>query len=126
MVVESLGRLVRSDEYAIQSIEAGSADGIADEVTRLTADIAASDAVAAIHRATASMATADGFDGDVLAALDAGRVETLLVHDDGDAVTSADRYLDRCIARALSTGADIVVVPNVAILDRGVAAILRW
>ena len=27
---------------------------------------------------------------------------------------------------ALATGADIAVVPNVAILDDGVAAVLRW
>ena len=52
MVVESLGRLVRNDAYSIESVEAGDIDGIADAVTRLTADIAASDAVAAIGRAS--------------------------------------------------------------------------
>ncbi len=125
MVVESLDGLVRNHEYAVESVEQGDIDGIADAVTRLTADVAASDAVAAIGRAKESMGTADDFDGDVLAALDAGRVETLLVHDDADTTTN-DRHVDRCIARALATGADIVVVPSVAILNDGVAAVLRW
>jgi hypothetical protein len=125
MVVESMDNLVRHDEYTVHPIEAGDLDGIAEAVTRLTADVAATDAVAAIHRAQASTATAVGFDGDVLGALDAGRVETLLVHDDTNPA-SEDRHVDHCIARALATGADIVVVPNVAIIDHGVAAILRW
>lgn len=126
MVVESLDALVRNDEYSIESIEQGDVDGIVDAVTRLTADIAASDTVAAIQRAKESTATADDFDGDVLAALEAGRVDTLLVHDDADSI-SADRHVDRCIAGALSTGADIVVVPSVTTLDAdGVAAVLRW
>ena len=125
MVVESMDNLVRHDEYTVHPIEAGDLEGIADATTRLTADVAATDAVAAIHRAQESMSTAVGFDGDVLAALDAGRVETLLVHDDTNPA-SVDHHADQCIARALATGADIVVVPNVAIIDRGIAAILRW
>jgi hypothetical protein len=126
MVVDSLGSLVRNDEYSVEPIEQGDVDGIVDAVTRLTADVAASDVVAAIERAKTSMARADDYDGDVLAALDAGRVDTLLVHDDAD-TTTTDRHVDRCIARALATGADIVVVPSVTILDdNGVAAVLRW
>ncbi|MDW3215204.1 MAG: Vms1/Ankzf1 family peptidyl-tRNA hydrolase [Ilumatobacteraceae bacterium] len=125
MVVESIEGLVNNREYSVESIEQGDVDGIADAVTRLTADVAASDAVAAIERAKQSMATADDFDGDVLAALEAGRVDTLLVHDDAD-TTSNDRLIDRCISRALATGADIVVVPSVAVLDDGVAVVLRW
>ena len=125
MVVESLQKLVRNDEYSVEAIEQGDVDGIADAVARLTADVAASDAVDAIQRAKESSATADDYDGDVLAALEAGRVDTLLVHDDADS-TAEDRHIDRCIARALATGADIVVVPSVAILDDGVAAVLRW
>ena len=70
------------------------------------------------------MATAADFDGDIVGALDAGRVETLLVHDDES--TDDDRHIDRCISRALATGADVMIVPKVGILDRGVAAILRW
>lgn len=125
MVVESIEDLVRNHEYSVESIEQGDIDGIADAVTRLTADVAASDAVEAIRAAKESMATADDFDGDVLAALEAGRVATLIVHDDAD-TTSNDRHIDRCIARALATGADIVVVPSVAVLDDGVAVVLRW
>lgn len=123
MVVESLDGLVRNDAFAVESIEAGDVDGIADAVTRLTADIAASDAVSAIGRAKSSAAS-DDYDGDVIAALEAGRVETLLVHDDES--TTHDRHIDRCIVQALATGADITVVPNVAVLDDGVAAVLRW
>ena len=125
MVVESLRELVHNDEYSVESIDAGDVDGIAEEVTRLTANVAATDAVGWIERAKESMATADDFDGDVLAALGAGRVETLLVHDDGD-TTTGERYVDRCIAAALATGAAVHVVPHVAVLNDGVAAILRW
>lgn len=125
MVVAALNELVKNDAYQVESIEAGDVDGIAAEVTRLTADVAASDAKEAIERARESMATADDFDGDVLAALRAGRVDTLLVHDDGD-TTADDRHVDTCIAAALESGASIIVVPNVAALNDGVAAILRW
>lgn len=120
MVVKSLAEAPMS----VVSLHSGSADGIADEVTRLTADIAASDAVALIRRARESMATADHFVGDVLAAVTAGRVETLIVHDDG--MPGRDRYVDRCISAALSTGASIRVVPNVSALRDGAGAVLRW
>ena len=125
MVVAALNELVKNDAYQVESIEAGDVDGIAAEVTRLTADVAATDAKSAIERARESMATADDFDGDVLAALRAGRVDTLLVHDDDD-TTADDRHVDACIAAALESGASIIVVPNVAVLNDGVAAILRW
>ncbi len=125
MVATALADLVRNDEYTIEQVEAGDVDGIADAVTRLTADMAASETVAAIKRAKESMATADEFDGDVLAALQAGRVDTLLVHDDGD-TTADDRHVDACIARALDTGATIRIVPNIAALSDGAGAILRW
>lgn len=108
----------------VRAVEAGDADGIADEVTRLTADVAARDARQAIERAQESMATAD-VDEDMLTALAAGRVEILLVHDDGD-VTDQQRHVDRCIRAALNSGADVVVVPNVAVLEDGVAAVYRW
>ena len=66
------------------------------------------------------MATTPGFVGDVLDAVTAGRVETLIVHDDG--TPGDERYVDRCIAAALSTGASIRVVPNVTALRDGVGA----
>lgn len=120
MVVKSLADAPMS----VVSLDAGDADGIAEEVTRHTADIAASDTVAVIRRARESMATTDGFVGDVLDAVTAGRVETLIVHDDG--AHGDDRYVDRCIAAALSTGASIHVVPNVGALRDGAGAVLRW
>lgn len=120
MVVKSLDGAPMS----VVSISAGDPDGIAEEVTRRTADVAASDSVAAIEAAKESMATTDDFDGDVLAAVAAGRVETLLVHDDGAA--GEERLVDRCIASALSTGASVRVVPKVAVLRDGVGAIFRW
>ncbi len=120
MVVKSLAEAPMS----VVSLHAGDPNGIADEVVRLTADIAAADALAAIQRARESMATTPGFVGDVLDAVTAGRVETLIVHDDG--TPGDDRYVDRCIAAALSTGASIRVVPNVSALRDGVGAVLRW
>ncbi|NNE11405.1 MAG: hypothetical protein HKN41_04085 [Ilumatobacter sp.] len=123
MVTEALQERLHGID--VHSIEAGDADGIADEVTRLTADLAASDSKELIERARESMATNDDFDGDVIAALRAGRVETLLVHDDGD-TTADDRRVDQSIRQALATGAAIHVVPNVTVLDDGVAAVLRW
>lgn len=123
MVTEALHE--RLHDVEVRSIEAGDVDGIAQEVTRLTADIAASDSVALIERARESMATTEDFDGDLIAALRAGRVETLLVHDDGDTTTD-DRHVDEAIKQALATGAAIHVVPNVAALDNGLAAVLRW
>lgn len=120
MVVKSLGDAPMS----VVSLSAGNPDGIADEVTRHTADIAAADTVDVIRRARESMATTEGFVGDVLDALIAGRVETLIVHDDG--APGDDRYVDRCITAALTTGASIHVVPNVGALRDGAGAILRW
>ncbi len=124
MVSSALGEHVHNHEYQIEQIEAGDVDGIAEAVTRLTANVAATDAKQTIERAKDSMARHD-FDGDVLAALEAGRVHTLLVHDDGD-TTADDRHVDACIAQALDTGAAICVVPNVDALIDGVGAILRW
>ena len=125
MVADALRDRVRPEACRIETIQAGDIDGIAEEVTRLTADLAATDAVELIGAAKESMATTDDFDGDVLAALTAGRVETLLVHDDGD-TTADDRRVDRGIAGALSTGAAIHVVPKVAALHDGLGAVLRW
>lgn len=39
---------------------------------------------------------------------------------------SNDSHVDRCSASSLATGADIVVVPRVELLDRGVAPVVRW
>ena len=64
---------------------------------------------------------------ELLKALDLGQVDTLLVHDPADAIFGPEpRLIDRCIKQALLTGSDIHVVPNVDVLDNGVAALLRW
>lgn len=125
MVAESLAERVHDAQCVVVEIDAGDVDGIAAEVTRMAADIAARDTVEVITRAKQSMATADDFDGDVTTALEAGRVETLLVHDDGSETVDGTN-IDRCIAAALATGAGVRVVPNVAGLTDGVAAVLRW
>lgn len=108
----------------VRAVESGDSDGAAEEITRLVADIAASDTKALLdefaervdHRTATSL--------EVSEALAEGRVRTLLVHDDESSDSSG--LVDRAIRQALLTDADIHVVPNVAILDDGVAAILRW
>lgn len=125
MVTDAVRDRVRPEQCRVEPIEADDVDGIADAVTRLTADVAATDSVELIDAAKESMATADNFDGDIIAALAAGRVETLLVHDDG-ADTGDDRTVDRAINRALTSGATVHVVPKVAALHDGLAAVLRW
>ncbi|HSP29550.1 MAG TPA: hypothetical protein VLN74_13445, partial [Ilumatobacteraceae bacterium] len=73
---------------------------------------------------------------DILAGLDEGRVEHLLVHDDGtdEAVTTQPvggvpagaRIVDAAIAAALRTDAHVTVIPGVAILEGPIAALYRW
>jgi len=69
----------------------------------------------------------------VIGALREGRVATLLVHDDGSDGPDAEpawrdgaRLVDRAIGAALTTDAEILVVPNLAMLDGPLAAVLRW
>ncbi|HSB86181.1 MAG TPA: hypothetical protein VLD86_07735, partial [Ilumatobacteraceae bacterium] len=73
---------------------------------------------------------------DVLRAVDEGRVETLLVHDDdqdGPVTTSpiagapvGSRITDAAIVAALRTSAEVYVVPKLAILSGPIAALFRW
>ena len=121
-------------------IEAGSPDGIAAEVVRLLADITAREVTAAAERVRNGLAHGvSAVDvGEVLAALRDGRVETLLVHDDGaeqPALSGAEpgaeglagaRTVDAAIAAALRTDAEVLVVPNLAFMTGPAAAILRW
>ena len=117
--------LLNDRHLPVHAIDAGDADGIADEIVRYVADVHATDTKAVLeaigeridHRADSSR--------HVESSLAKGRVETLLVHD-ADADAGGDRAIDRCIAAALRTDAEIRVVPKVAMLDDGVAAILRW
>lgn len=121
-------------------IEAGSPDGIADEVVRLLSTIVAERVTAAAERVRAGLAagTASIETPTIVDALRPGRVDTLLVHDDGTAGrdTAADdvdaawldgaRLVDRAIVAALATDAEILVVPNLAMLEGPLAAIMRW
>jgi len=117
----------------VHSIEAGSADGIADEVVRRVADVHASDTKALLDEAKERIDHRADSAAHVSSALEKGRVRTLLVHDSGEEISTVDsadvadaRFIDRCIAGALGTDADVRVVPKVALLDDDVAAILRW
>ncbi len=119
-------------------IEAGSPDGIADEVVRLLSDQVAVQVVALADQLRTSLANGQATtDADAtIRSLVEGRVDTLLVHDDGspEPVLVGDhagfpdgaRVVDAAIAAALRTDASIVVVPRLAVLDGPVAALLRW
>ncbi|MEO6126150.1 MAG: Vms1/Ankzf1 family peptidyl-tRNA hydrolase [Ilumatobacteraceae bacterium] len=116
-------------------IEAGSPGGIADEVVRLLSTIVAQRVTAAaelvrsrVAHGTAALAT-----GEIIDALKAGRVQTLLVHDDGTDGQAVDpawlddaRLVDRAIVAAFDTDAEVLVVPNLAMMQGPLAALLRW
>jgi hypothetical protein len=121
MVTSSLSEMVRVPVHAVSD---GSLDGATEEILRLTSDVAASDTVAVLKEFDERPDRRTSNSEQVVRALDEGRVETLLVHDDQSA-TSSD-FIDHCIAQALSTHAEVRVVPSVGVLDHGVAAILRW
>lgn len=127
MVADSLAERI---DIPIEQVEAGDADGVAAEITRLTADVAASDTMLLIEAVREGVGTGRSATSAALVreALDQGRVDTLLVHDDeGDEVpTDEPRFIDWAIRQALATDAAVHVVPNVALLDEGVAATLRW
>lgn len=126
MVVEALEERV---DIPVAKIEAGDVDSAADEITRLTADVAATDTKQLIEAVREGVGTGRSSTShkQLMEALEQGRVETLLVHDDADADADGDdRLVDQAIAAALTTDASIHVVPNVSLLDDGVAALLRW
>lgn len=120
-------------QVPVHRLEAGNVDGIAAEIVRYVADVVATDTTELLRAFDEQIERRAASVEEVRAALEAGRVETLLVHDDIGDDTSTDTgtdgaadIVDRCIADALLTDADIRIVPNVAILDQGVAALLRW
>lgn len=135
LVLDSLAESVRGHTVLI---EVGSPDGIADEVVRLLSDHVARQvrAVAERIRQRASAGTSTVDATEVLAALDEGRVEHLLVHDDGSdqPVTGRDvagvpagaRTVDAAVVAALRTDAELTVAPALAMLDGPIAALLRW
>jgi hypothetical protein len=119
-------------------IEAGSPEGIADDVVRQLSDHVARQIrdLAEQVRSRLGTGSASTDIDDVMTSLDAGRVDHLLVNDDGsdDVVTTVDaagfpagaRVVDAAIGAALRSDADITVVPNLALLDGPVAALYRW
>lgn len=126
-------------ERAITSlIEAGSPDGVADEVVRLLSDHAARRARDLIERVKERVGTGTASTdvADILACLVEGRVEHLLVHDDGsdDDVTvepigdipAGARVVDAAIVAALRSGADVTIIPRVALLNGPIAALYLW
>ena len=126
MVAQSIAEVTTT---RVECVDAGDSDGIAAEVLRLTADVAARDTKALIEKAREAKGTARAPTSteQLLKALELGQVDTLLVHDPADATIGPEpRLLDRCIKQALLTDSGIHVVPNVDVLDQGVAAILRW
>lgn len=128
MVADALAERV---QIPVDKVHAGDIDAAAAEITRLTANVAATDTKELLDQVREGVGTGRSSTSSkqVLEALEQGRVETLLVHDDdGSSFDSGDeaRLIDRAIASALHTDAVIHVVPNVALLDGGVAALLRW
>jgi hypothetical protein len=135
LVVDALPERVRNRTALI---EAGSPEGVADEVVRLLADHSARGIRDLVERLKErhGTGTASTDVADVSACLVEGRVEHLLVHDDGTdhAVTAEPvgrapagaRVVDAAIAAALHSGAEVTVVPRVAALNGPIAALYRW
>lgn len=119
-------------------IEEGSAEGIADQVVRLLSSQVAERVTGLSEQVRAGLASnlAVVTTDDVLGAALEGRIDTLLVNDDdGDRpvtdtalgeTPAGVRVVDAAIVAALRTDAEVVVVPNLAVMDGPVAATLRW
>lgn len=135
LVMESLPERLRDRTVLI---EAGSPEGIADEVVRMLSDHVARGVRSLVEQLKDRLGTGTASTDavDILAAFEAGRVESLLVHDDGSdgpvttdavaGVAAGARVVDVAIAAALRSDAEVTVVPNVAVLDGPIAALYRW
>lgn len=127
LVLDALPHRVRAHTV---KVDVGSIAGIADEVVRRLADHVAREIrdLADHLRSRLEAGTATVQHEEVLAALDARRVEHLLVHDDGTdhGLDGGARLVDVAIAGALASDAAITIVPDLAVLDGPVAALLRW
>jgi hypothetical protein len=135
LLLESLPERERAQTTLI---EAGSPDGVAGEIVRWLSDHVARgvrDLIEEVKKRQGS-GTASTDVADILACLDEGRVEHLLVHDDGTdedvttrqvaGVPTGSRTVDAAIAGALRSDAEITVIPRVAMLDGPIAALYRW
>jgi len=135
MVLESLPERER---HMTSLIEAGSPEGIADEVVRMLSDHVARGVRDLVERLKQRVGTGTASTDvdDVLACLAEGRVDHLLVVDDGTdgpitterhgATPAGARLVDAAIAAALRTDTDISVIPRVAALEGPIAALYRW
>ena len=139
LVRESLPERVRDQTTLIES---GSPEGVADEVVRQLADHTARNARALAEQLAERQGTGTAATdaARVMAWLAEGRVEHLLVHDDGaDGPSLGDatdgqpgdtdagaRLVDAAIAAALRSDAEITAIPRVAALDGPIAALARW
>jgi hypothetical protein len=130
-----LDALPASAADRIEPIESGDPDAAADEVLTLLADHHARVQREAIDQLRTGLANGTAADtGGTPAALVEGRVETLLVNDDGeeepktgpDHPTPGARLVDATVAEALRTGARITVVPRSPAMGGPVASLLRW
>jgi hypothetical protein len=135
LLLESLPERERAQTTLI---EAGSPHGVAGEIVRWLSDHVARgvrDLIEEVKKRQGS-GTASTDVADILACLDEGRVEHLLVHDDGTdedvttrqvaGVPTGSRTVDAAIAGALRSDAEITVIPRVAMLDGPIAALYRW
>ena len=105
------------------------------EVVRLLSTKVAERVTAAADDVRAGLAsgTASTDPTVIVDALNEGRVAKLLVHDDNTPGDQPDatrcegaRLVDRAIVAALATDAEILVVPQLAMMDGPVAATMRW
>lgn len=102
----------------------GSVEQVDDEAAAVVRTVVAEHEVAALERFREQLAhdlAVEGLD-DTLAALSAGRVDVLLVHDDG----GDDRTVDEAVRAALATSAGVVVVPAHGGPRGAIGALLRW
>jgi hypothetical protein len=133
----------------------GSVDAVSDAAVKLVATVVAEDTAALLAKFREEVGQHDrAANGpeEVVAALEAGQVEVLLVHDDpGDertawigpepfhiALDAKDlkamgvdsptevRLVDALLRAAAGTSATVRVVPSATVLDGGAGAILRW
>lgn len=135
LVLESLPERIRDKTVLIES---GSPAGVADDVVRLLSDRAARDVLDLVDRVKqrCGTGTASTDVDDVLTRLDEGRVEHLLVNDDGSDeptttvahgdIPAGARVVDAAIAAALRSDAGITVVPRVAMMEGPIAGLYRW
>lgn len=117
LVVEALPPSLA--EVAVE-LDTGDPDSMADEVLRLLDDRHARLRLAVVDalRSSGGLTEAD----QVTAALEEGRVDTLLVSDDVD----RSAVVDPAVVAAFASATAVVVVPALAEVADGIAAITRW